>query len=624
MSTFTKGPRLEPQQKLQGPGAYNTNGKPDPKPYSKPPANFGDRYAILQRKVEDLERIHSDGKKAHQAEVDRLKLELSRSQKANTEHLDRLEKQKKQNAILDVRIQDLKKASATEQAAKQGEAGELKKAIREKDRTIADLEKSGAAEKRKREMVEARLRELQGKGDADVRAARAQTESLQSELARSQEETRQALQSLATTETDAASEQNSLLEQLEQHRLLVMRAAEEYGRLAAETVSANAHAKLKHDYRVLQQRAWRLERKSANSDGQITELVNLIRHAHDTNSLLVREIHDLHQECDFYRRTLATSDPRRGGPRLVQLYHALAAAMRELHVDELSIHQSDGALATASAELYRLAYNELGSEYATADTEVEQERVICKDLRVELSHIQMGCQTLEEECSKARQEREDLSNQLFATSREMDELRISVAAAEQQSSELEHRLEATIHQSEMTASNETVKKSRMAEDGLRAEIDTLTTELADLDQFQTAYYSLSDEVKALVARNELAEGEAEQLGKFNAEILGHNNPAQRIMYVDRIRRELAEIKHKLAVTVVECETAAAHNVELLRELEMYKSASVPLESKPRTLVTRISRPPLSNLNHTTPPTGVSTIREVKETEQRFEDFSFAI
>lgn len=67
--------------------------------------------------------------------------------------------------------------------------------------------------------------------------------------------------------------------------------------------------------------------------------------------------------------------------------------------------------------------------------------------------------------------------------------------------------------------------------------------MADSEQFQSAYYSLSDEVRCLIARNELAEGEAEQLSKFNAEILGHHNPAQRIVYVDRIRRELADTKH---------------------------------------------------------------------------------
>lgn len=67
-------------------------------------------------------------------------------------------------------------------------------------------------------------------------------------------------------------------------------------------------------------------------------------------------------------------------------------------------------------------------------------------------------------------------------------------------------------------------------------------ELADLSRFQEAYYNLVDETEALVARNNLAEEEADNLSKFNAEILGHNNPAQRILYLDRIRRELAEVK----------------------------------------------------------------------------------
>ena len=70
----------------------------------------------------------------------------------------------------------------------------------------------------------------------------------------------------------------------------------------------------------------------------------------------------------------------------------------------------------------------------------------------------------------------------------------------------------------------------------------LNHELADASRFQDAYYKLLDETKGLLARNDLAEEEAERLSRFNAEILGHQNPAQRIVYVDRIRRELAETK----------------------------------------------------------------------------------
>lgn len=70
----------------------------------------------------------------------------------------------------------------------------------------------------------------------------------------------------------------------------------------------------------------------------------------------------------------------------------------------------------------------------------------------------------------------------------------------------------------------------------------LTAALTNAECYQEAYYSLSDEIGALLTRNQVAEEEANRISQFNAEILGHNNPAQRIMYVDRIRRELAEAK----------------------------------------------------------------------------------
>jgi hypothetical protein len=67
-------------------------------------------------------------------------------------------------------------------------------------------------------------------------------------------------------------------------------------------------------------------------------------------------------------------------------------------------------------------------------------------------------------------------------------------------------------------------------------------DLADAERYREAYHNLVDEVGVLAARNELAEGEANRLSQFNAEILGHTNPAQRIVYLDRVRRELAETK----------------------------------------------------------------------------------
>lgn len=70
----------------------------------------------------------------------------------------------------------------------------------------------------------------------------------------------------------------------------------------------------------------------------------------------------------------------------------------------------------------------------------------------------------------------------------------------------------------------------------------LSKALAESEGYAHAYQTLVDEVNALVDRNALAEEEAQQLSRFNAELLSHKNPAQKIMYVDRIRQELAEMK----------------------------------------------------------------------------------
>ena len=71
---------------------------------------------------------------------------------------------------------------------------------------------------------------------------------------------------------------------------------------------------------------------------------------------------------------------------------------------------------------------------------------------------------------------------------------------------------------------------------------SLSRALAESEDYAHAYQTLVDEVNALVDRNALAEEEAQQLSKFNAELLSHKNPAQKIMYVDRIRQELADTK----------------------------------------------------------------------------------
>jgi hypothetical protein len=151
---------------------------------------------------------------------------------------------------------------------------------------------------------------------------------------------------------------------------------------------------------------------------------------------------------------------------------------------------------------------------------------------------------------------------------------------------------------------------------LRFALCRLASELDDVARYQKAYYELSDEVSRILARNALAEEEAERLSKFNAEILGHHNPAQRIMYVERIRRDLAATKQvwgfglmlydrlkkcfpsaqKLLAETLHREAVQVGNQELQEELAMYKSVTVPTENKPRTNITRVKRVPCATQN----------------------------
>ncbi|KAF9518655.1 hypothetical protein BS47DRAFT_224192, partial [Hydnum rufescens UP504] len=110
----------------------------------------------------------------------------------------------------------------------------------------------------------------------------------------------------------------------------------------------------------------------------------------------------------------------------------------------------------------------------------------------------------------------------------------------------------------------------------------------------------------LVSRNALAEEEAEHLSRFNAQILGHTNVNQRIYYVDRLRKEMTEVKQKLLNAEWERNTVNDENAGLRHELDSYKSVTAtasgnaPAPSRlmadfaaPKTKLTRIDRIPLA-------------------------------
>ena len=159
----------------------------------------------------------------HHLEQERLKLELNRAQRTAAEQTERADKLKKQNDALDTRLQEMRKINLSDQSeikdlraklriaehersklsSKQGDAGDVKKALqaldvkrrdelKERDKKIAELEKALATEKRRKDAAEAKLVEIRGGVDAEVRQAQATTKGLDAELRAAKAESEQA------------------------------------------------------------------------------------------------------------------------------------------------------------------------------------------------------------------------------------------------------------------------------------------------------------------------------------------------------------------------------------------------------------------------------------------------
>ncbi|KAJ3733646.1 hypothetical protein DFJ43DRAFT_1131342 [Lentinula guzmanii] len=599
--------------RIPGSGTYNKESKrsaPQPRTNGNnrtiPQPDAADRYNMLQRKVIDLERLHNDCKKAHQVEVERLKLDIARLQKINAELTDCTYKQKKQKEALELRVDELKKTSnadkaeikdlgvklrmsehmRTQMTAKHGDMADMKKALqssetrrkekmKERDKTIADLGKTSSTEKKKREMAEGRLKETEAMHIAEIGKMKETVEKLKSDIVAAHDGTQQMQLRLDATISEAKSTEETLLAQLKDHKHMLSNVAEQYGILASSTTWNCA----------LQIQAARSSRKLGNTETQVSELANLIRQSKEDNQLLRGFINDLMQELNSYIDD-ATSKPAIP-PSYAEFDQIIASLDRDF--EELQEEETKANIETLAleAQFYHLQYDDLLSAYAEVETELLETLAVASKL------------------PEVEQQRDTTQELLQAMTITAEGLRISSDKFKQRVQELEERLELEVHKAGELLQKEkdtvhrlttTVQKSRMAEDGLRAENEQLTSELTDAERFQEAYYSLSEELEGLLARNALAENEAERLSKFNAEIIGHHNPLQRIMYVERIRNELAETKQKLLVSTRTNETITAQNQNLQNELDMYISVAVPYELKPGTKFTRMTRPPLVNLN----------------------------
>uniref|UniRef100_A0A0W0F068 Uncharacterized protein n=1 Tax=Moniliophthora roreri TaxID=221103 RepID=A0A0W0F068_MONRR len=515
------------------------------KPRPLPGTSTDDRYTTLQRKLEELEKVHAEGKKAVRPI---LFFHQQVNIKKETQH---------QTELTNLKSQLAKSKSELRDTTVKLRLAEKQLLAKEKPHKV-ELEK----EKRKLQTLTEQLAQR----DAELGGMQAVKE----ELIRTKDEVNTAKQ----RETELQAQLNQIQDILE-------RVTKAYGQLASHTVPQSTYDGWRMKNTHLELQIARLQRKLANADGQVHELAWLIRQVKEENVLLRGLVRDAEDEAVFAWSLV---------PQEQQQQHKemdLGRLASEIIIDQ---HERLTAQRTITESLFTLEHEhhtQLLPAYTDAENELLQ-------------------QTAEL----------DTAQQLFAaTTHTVAELKKSLEEWKMQAKTLERQVRDTSAALEKGKEVSTkfrleAQRVKMAEEGLRAEVEQLTAELMDAERFQEAYYSLHDHVETLTARNALAEDEAAKLSAINAEILGHRNPAQRIMYVERIRGELAEARQKLLASTRANEAMVEVNQKLKEELGMYKSVMVPQELKPKMNLIRVGRPALADLNGSRATGGDMTVDEI--------------
>lgn len=418
-----------------------------------------------------------------------MKLELARLQKGNAELTDRLDKQKKQKEALDLRVDELKRNSSADKAeikdlgvklrmsehqrtqmtAKHGNVADVKKSLqsletrrkeelKERDRTVADLEKSLLTDKKKREMVESQLKETKAKHDVEIDKMKDTVEKLKREIVAARDEVQQIQHRLEATIAKTNSNEESLLAQLEDHKLMLNEVAEHYGLLASNTVPRPAFERLTFENYALRIQAARSSRKLGNTEGQVSELANLIRQSQEENQILRRNSKDMMQELSSFIEN-ATSKPP-SPPSYDDLDEIITHLDRDLETLQEEEARVNIEALQLEAELHHLQHDALFFAYAEAETELHEALAIASKL------------------PEVEQQRDIAQELLQATNITAESLRLSSDKFKLQVAELEEKLKTETRKSDEALQKEkgnahrlttTVQKLRMAEDGLRAE-----------------------------------------------------------------------------------------------------------------------------------------------------------
>ncbi|KAG8905520.1 hypothetical protein FRB99_008779 [Tulasnella sp. 403] len=613
---------------------------------SKHVSDKGQKYVDLQRKLDNLERVHAEGKRKHELDVQTFQQELDESRKTSKRYEARIiEQEVKEGALKSVverlkqaeeekdaeikalqrklrlseeSVQSLKEEKATNAEILTKKIQQSTLAARLEDdksrQVIRDLEKAVDSERARHNTIKRKLDELQASYDSLQRRSSADGQRADRKLEdqrRRIESLEEVNQQLRKGSESERQELQDVVEHLSRTQQALQLLTREYGELKISSVDRRSFEKKRKESIRHQLAAEKLLRKLEDRDTQVQELVQMVRYAQEARNLLKAGLQE--RENEIQRLIIERDEVMAERHTILARWADDHASLRSLYdacvrlveirlQDSTCLQELDAARLGTLSELYNAQSAEFNI-LRSAALQLQQESTVARDaFERKLAIAEASGAKLKAEVESVSTLHRNASERLKETEAELEMARGTINALGTKMEKIEDALrkDVQIAQNALAAAVESEKEkdrllvqSRMCEDGLRADIQGLLEQLETAARYEEAYQSLMNEVGVLVSRNELAEVEANRLSQLNAEILSHTNPNQKILYVDKIRRELAETKQALITMTCERDAALDTNATLKTELGTYKSVAVPIGSKPKTNMIRVQRLPLS-------------------------------
>ncbi|KAN0064483.1 hypothetical protein ACQY0O_002109 [Thecaphora frezii] len=543
------------------------------------------KYAELEERIGELQRVHDESKAKRNTEV-QAAVRAVQEGKAAAEKREKELKQRevelkeeverwKRKAVEMERERERKAAEAQEEERQRSEqeAQRLQAAVegqREHEATLrdrlhrAEAEATRAMEKWRREADErerlcAQLAQSQHAQDELER----RIEELEDELEERERETRCNLGVMARASGDAVARARREADE-DRARWQEQAVAARYEAVRMATVVDEMRAQMQELVQVV----WQVQedrdgakRAAAGAEGDLEALLLERR--------LDREV-DKQMGDEAERETFADDDDDDSG---------LFGAGPSMSADVVELCQalSDLADQEALTTQLRAEVEELHASLLVVTAERNEATTTLAEVRAQLDAAARRAQEAETQLATAAHLQ---AQRQAARDDEVERLRTET---EQLKHQLRQQVEAT--KSMATA----LGCARTAEAACLDQRDRLAEEVEQLSIYQAMYEDLCVEVRHLASRSELAEAESDHLATITAKLLGHSNPAQKIVYLDRVRRELQEAKREVARFEVLLEHQTEKYEKVKEELDRFKALDLPLACRPRTEMVRVSR-----------------------------------